>query len=116
MALTLTGHDNSKGRRPEITPRLNILTRSITPLRCVTGGSLLAPLGWRDVAEIVAIRKALTHAAYDKEKLSRVSRRRASSLPFLGTEDNLLCREQLSIDLAFGRTQPSPGTSRKKAL
>jgi hypothetical protein len=38
--------------------------------------------------------------------LSRVSRRRASSLPFLGAEDDLLCREQLSIDLAFGRTQP----------
>src|SRR5262249_12336205 len=39
-------------------------------------------------------------------ELSRVSRRRASSLPFLGAEDDLLCREQLSIDLAFGRSQP----------
>jgi O-acetyl-ADP-ribose deacetylase (regulator of RNase III) len=38
--------------------------------------------------------------------LSRVSRRRASSLPFVGSEDDLLCREQLSIDLAFGTTQP----------
>jgi hypothetical protein len=37
---------------------------------------------------------------------SRVSRRRASSLPLLGAKDDLLCREQLSIDLAFGRTQP----------
>jgi hypothetical protein len=38
--------------------------------------------------------------------LSRVSRRRASSLPFQGAEDDPLCREQLSIDLAFGRSQP----------
>jgi hypothetical protein len=32
-------------------------------------------------------------------ELSRVSRRRASFLPFLGAEDDLPCREQLSIDL-----------------
>jgi len=29
--------------------------------------------------------------------LSRVSRRRASSLPFQGAEDDLLCREQLTM-------------------